>query len=131
MSETGLRARLEIRARKAKAESLVLFYAARHSDTPWVARLLVALAVTYALSPIDLIPDFVPVLGLMDDLVLVPLLLTLALRLVPAPVLEECRKKAAAVPPSASKFASVMIIMIWIGFACLLGLWAYASLAEE
>ncbi|MEK9803682.1 MAG: DUF1232 domain-containing protein, partial [Curvibacter sp.] len=82
------------RARALKAETYVLYLAARHPRTPWYAKLLVAVVVAYAFSPLDLIPDFIPVLGLLDDLVLIPLGLLLALRLVPPQVLAECRARA-------------------------------------
>lgn len=129
MNRDGLRARLSARARALKAESLAMYFAARHPRTPWAARLLVAAAVAYALSPIDLIPDFIPVLGLLDDLLLLPLLLGLALRLIPTTVMEECRARAAAeVSRPVSRGAGIMIIMIWIASATVLGLWAYDSL---
>lgn len=129
MSHGSLRTRLAARARALKAESLALYYAARHPQTPWAARLLVALAVAYALSPIDLIPDFIPVLGILDDLLLLPLLLGLAMRLTPAAVMAECRARAATeTARPVSRIAGFMIIMIWLLSAGLLGVWAYDSL---
>lgn len=86
--------RLKPRARRFKAEAFALYLAARDPRTPWYARLLVAGIVAYALSPIDLIPDFVPVLGYLDDLILVPLGIALALKLVPRHVIEDCRMRA-------------------------------------
>lgn len=131
MKPDGLRHRLAARARALKAESLALYYAARHPLTPWAARLLVAVAVAYALSPIDLIPDFIPVLGMVDDLLLLPLLLGLALRLIPPPVMAECRARAAAATSRPiSRIAGVMIIMIWLAAAAALGSWAYYSLTS-
>src|SRR6266487_2484830 len=84
---------LKQRARRLKSETLVLWFAARHPGTPWYAKLLVAGIVAYALSPIDLIPDFVPILGYLDDLILIPLGIVLAIRMIPAPILEECRAR--------------------------------------
>ena len=82
---------------KAKAKSLkkevsVVFLAFRHRKTPAIAKVLAALTLAYALSPIDLIPDFIPVLGLLDDLVLVPILIKITLSLIPGSVLEEIRQ---------------------------------------
>lgn len=131
MSPPGLRQRLAARARALKAESLALYYAARHPRTPWPARLLVAVAVAYALSPIDLIPDFIPVLGMVDDLLLLPLLLTLALRMIPAAVMTECRERAALdsnLPEG--RIGRIMIIMIWLATAALLSIWAYDWLVK-
>jgi uncharacterized membrane protein YkvA (DUF1232 family) len=82
---------LKRRARYLKSETFALYLAARDPRTPWYAKLVVAGIVAYAFSPIDLIPDFVPVLGYLDDLVLIPAGIALAIRLVPDPVLMECR----------------------------------------
>jgi uncharacterized membrane protein YkvA (DUF1232 family) len=86
--------KLKQRARHLKAETFALYLAARDPRTPWYAKLLVAGIVAYAFSPIDLIPDFVPVLGYLDDLVLIPMGITLAIKLVPHSVLAECRAQA-------------------------------------
>lgn len=124
-------ARLAQEARRLKTETLVLYFAARHPATPWSARLLVAFIVGYALSPIDLIPDFIPVLGYLDELILLPLLLALALRMIPEPVLVECRERAARMAASTkpvSRIAGVMIFIIWLLAFGLLAWWAYALL---
>src|SRR2546423_2275266 len=81
-------------ARRLKTETYALYLAYRDPRVPWYARLVAAGVVAYALSPIDLIPDFIPILGYLDDLILVPLGFALALRLIPAPVLAECRAAA-------------------------------------
>lgn len=128
----GLLARLTQEARRLKTETLALYLAARHPATPWSARLLVAFIIAYALSPIDLIPDFIPVLGYLDELILLPLLLGLALRLIPPPVLAECRQRAALMantPKPVSRIAAVMIFMIWLLAAAAAGIWAYELLA--
>ena len=83
------------RARRLKRELYALYLAARHPQTPWYAKLLVALLVLYAVTPVDLVPDFLPVLGILDDLIFVPLAIAIAVRFVPAPVLAECRARAA------------------------------------
>ena len=82
---------LKQRARHLKAETFALYLAARDPRTPWYAKLLVAGIVAYAVSPVDLIPDFVPVLGYLDDLILIPVGIALAIRLVPDSVLADCR----------------------------------------
>ena len=87
---------LRLWARKLKAELLVLWFCRSHPDTPLAAKILAALVVAYAFSPIDLIPDFIPVLGYLDDVILVPLGIWLALRLIPAHVIAESRLKADA-----------------------------------
>jgi len=81
-------------ARALKIQTLVLYYAYRDPRTPWYARLFTGFIVAYAFSPIDLIPDFIPVLGYLDDLVIVPLGVLLALKMIPAQVMAECRAKA-------------------------------------
>ena len=82
------------RARGLKAETFALYLAARDPRTPWHAKLLVSVIVAYAMSPVDLIPDFVPVFGYLDDLILIPLGIALAIKLIPHPVLAECRARA-------------------------------------
>lgn len=108
------------RARVAalKRETLALYLAARDPRTPWYARVVVAAVAAYALSPIDLVPDFIPVLGLLDDAVLLPLGITLALRLIPAEVITESRARAAeafAAGRPVSRSAALAIVAIWGG----------------
>lgn len=113
---------LRQRARALRVETLALYLVARDPRVPWHARLFVAVVVAYALSPIDLIPDFIPVLGYLDDLILVPLGIILALRMVPAAVLDECRARAgaefAAGRPT-SRAAMLAIIGVWLAGAAL------------
>jgi uncharacterized membrane protein YkvA (DUF1232 family) len=116
---------LRQRARALKAETYVLYLAARHPGTPWYAKLLVAGIVAYAISPIDLIPDFIPVLGLLDDLLLIPLGIALAIRLVPPVVLAECRARAQERRKLVSRVAGVVIVGIWLTGAALALWWAW------
>ena len=89
------------RARQLKRETYALYLAYRDPRVPWYAKVLAVCVVAYAFSPIDLIPDFIPVLGYLDDLVFVPLGISLALRLIPPEVMAECR--ACAAPPTMSR----------------------------
>jgi len=88
--------RLKQQARRLKEQTYALYFVARDPRTPWFAKLLAGAVVAYALSPIDLIPDFIPVLGYLDDLVLLPLGIWFAVRLVPAEVLDDARERAAS-----------------------------------
>ena len=122
-------ARLKERARALKSETVALCLAARHPDTPWYAKLLVAGIAAYALSPIDLIPDFIPILGYLDDLILIPLGIVLAVRLIPGPVMEECRTRARELLESSrpvSRIAAAVIVCVWIALGAVCAMWAYA-----
>jgi uncharacterized membrane protein YkvA (DUF1232 family) len=114
------------RACQLKAEIWTLYLAARDPRTPWYAKLLVAGIVAYACSPIDLIPDFVPVLGYLDDLVLLPLGIAWALHLIPPTVLSECRVRAQEAIQDGkpvSWVAGVIIVVLWLGVAVLGLVW--------
>ena len=116
---------LKQRAKELKQFTLVAYYAARDPRTPTFVRLLALLVAAYALSPVDLIPDFIPVLGYLDDLILVPLGLALVIRLLPESVLASARAQAqlAADRPT-SKSAAAVIVVIWLLVLFLLGRWA-------
>ena len=115
---------LKEKARALKRETTALWFALRDARTPWLARAVGALVVAYALSPIDLIPDFIPVLGLLDDLILLPLGIALCIRLIPAEVLAEARRKALdAERRPANRAAAVVIVLVWVGAAALCGWW--------
>lgn len=109
-------------ARRLKKEAYALCLACRHRRTPWYARAFAALVVAYALSPIDLIPDFVPVLGHLDDLILVPLGVALALRMIPTSVMAECRMQAETAPQDGrpgGRLVAVGIVAAWLALAAL------------
>lgn len=116
---------LKERAKQLKQFTLVAYYAARDPRTPTFVRVLALVVAAYALSPIDLIPDFIPVLGYLDDLVLVPLGLALVVRLLPQPVLVSARERAqlAAERPT-SKLAAGVIVAVWLLVLILVGRWA-------
>lgn len=103
------------RLRALKRDALVVYYAARDPRLPWHVRLLALAIAAYALSPIDLIPDVIPVLGYLDDLVLVPLGVALVVRLTPAPILADARARAATTAARpVSRIAAAMIVAAWI-----------------
>jgi uncharacterized membrane protein YkvA (DUF1232 family) len=119
---------LKKRVHHLKGETFALYLAARHPDTPWYAKVFVAGVVAYAFSPIDLIPDFIPVLGYLDDLVLIPLGIALAIKMIPPEVLAECRSRAQASMAGGqpvSRIAAVVIAGIWILLAALCVRWGY------
>jgi uncharacterized membrane protein YkvA (DUF1232 family) len=106
-------------ARRIKRDALMLWFASRHPDTPWLPKLLCLFAVAYALSPIDLIPDFIPVIGFVDDALLLPALLWLALRLLPEKVIAQSRADAQAWMDAkrerpTSHAGAAVIVLIWL-----------------
>lgn len=120
---------LKERANDLKRYTLVVYFAARDPRTPLLVRVLALLVAAYALSPVDLIPDFIPVLGYLDDLVLVPLGLALVIRLLPTPVLASAREQAerAAAHPT-SKLAGRIILAVWLLVLLWLGWWTIAAM---
>ena len=118
----GLWQRLRERARGLKREVGVVWAAARDPRLPWPVKLLAFAVVAYALSPIDLIPDFIPVLGYLDDLILVPLGIWLVVRLIPPEILAEHRAAAAAAGrPPRSIVGAAVIVGLWLLAAAWLG----------
>jgi uncharacterized membrane protein YkvA (DUF1232 family) len=114
----SLAGRLERWARRLKIEIYALYLAYRDPRVPWYARVFAALVVGYAFSPIDLIPDVIPVLGYLDDLLVVPLGIALAIRMIPSPVLAECREEARnAKDRPVNKVAAVVVVAIWMALA--------------
>jgi uncharacterized membrane protein YkvA (DUF1232 family) len=112
---------------RLRRDAHILWIAARDPRTPWPAKLIGGLVAAYALSPIDLIPDFIPILGLLDELVIVPLGLFLAFRLVPAPLMVEFRDLAdAAVERPISRAGAAIVVGLWVlvGTFIALQLWA-------
>ncbi len=98
-----------------KADIMALYWAYRHPRVSWYAKAFAAIVVAYALSPIDLIPDFIPVLGYVDDVILIPIGIYVGIRLIPPDVLAECRERAATVREKpVSRVGMVIVIMLWI-----------------
>ena len=120
--------RIRIWARALKRDVHAIYLAARDPRTPWYAKVLAAAVAGYALSPIDLIPDFIPILGYLDDLILVPLGIWLVVSLIPARAMAEYRAKASEVMqrPHSGKIAAIAIIAIWILSAALLCWFGFA-----
>lgn len=104
-------------ARQLTAQTYALYLAYRHPRTPWYAKVFAALVVGYVFSPIDPIPDFIPVVGLLDEMVVVPIGVLLAAKMTPPDVFEECKEKAREVAEGekpVSRIAAVVIVAVWL-----------------
>ena len=120
--------RLKTWAAALRREALVLWFGSRDPRTPWYAKWLAAFIVAYALSPIDLIPDFIPIIGYLDEVILLPGAIWLALKLMPRAVLLDSRAKAQAWleahrPKPRSWIAATAIVLLWSLVLCALWLW--------
>jgi uncharacterized membrane protein YkvA (DUF1232 family) len=116
----GLGERWRTTARRLEREVYALYLASRDPRVPWHAKLVAAAVVAYALSPIDLIPDFVPILGYLDDLVVVPLGVLLVRRLIPPDILTECRSRAEEAlrhTKPVSRAGAVLVVGVWLALA--------------
>jgi uncharacterized membrane protein YkvA (DUF1232 family) len=112
------------KTKRFKREIHAVYFAVKDPRTPWYARVLAAIIVSYAFSPIDLIPDAIPILGLLDDLVILPLGIILLVKIIPSEVLLECRAKAdvsAAIKKPKNWVAGSIIIAIWVGIIVVTG----------
>ena len=120
--------RLKVWAKRIKRDGVTLWFAGKHARTPWYAKALGVFVVAYALSPIDLIPDFIPVLGYLDDIILLPGLIWLAIRLLPPDVLADCRSQAdewmqtTGSKPS-SRAGAILIVLLWLTVGAALWIW--------
>ena len=119
---TTIRESIQTWAHRVKRDGLTLWFACKRAETPWHAKALGLFVVAYALSPIDLIPDFIPVLGYLDDVILLPVLIWLTVKLLPAPVLQASREQADAwmqakgqKPRSLAGLA--LVLVLWVGAA--------------
>ena len=122
-------ASIKQRARELKTELIALALAARDPRTPWYAKLLVAGCVAYALTPVDLIPDAIPVIGLIDDIIFIPLAVAFAVRFIPAEVLDDCRARSREIEaraPKLSRTAWILVTLAWVSGARLIAYWAVA-----
>src|SRR6266542_69034 len=119
-------------ARRIKRDTYALYLAVRDPRTPWYAKVVAACVVAYAFSPIDLIPDFIPVLGYLDDVIIVPAGIVLALKLIPAEVMADCRARADANRPSSKPrnyLGAAAIVALWLLLAALAIRWAVSIFA--
>ena len=115
-------------ARRVKQDSVMLWFACRHPQTPWLAKAIAAVAVAYALSPIDLIPDFIPVLGYLDDALLLPAMVWLAVKCLPEAVKDDCQRQAQAWLEThdakpVNAWGIVWVVFMWGIFCWLLWRW--------
>jgi uncharacterized membrane protein YkvA (DUF1232 family) len=114
-------------ARDLKRDAHAVYLASHDPRVPWYAKAIAVAVAAYALSPIDLIPDFIPVIGYLDDLIIVPLGIWLVVRLIPDQVMIECRTRASeAAQRPTSRTGMVMIVLLWIAGALALGWFALA-----
>jgi uncharacterized membrane protein YkvA (DUF1232 family) len=105
------------RARQLSAQTYALYLAYRHPRTPWYAKVFAALVVGYVFSPIDPIPDFIPGVGLLDEMVVVPIGVLIAAKLIPRQVMEECQEKAREVAEGVkpvSRVAAMVVVALWL-----------------
>lgn len=118
--------RLKKRAHQLKTETYALYIAYKDPRVPWYAKALAAFVVAHTLSPIDLIPDFIPVLGYLDDLIITPLGLALVLKMIPEEVMIEARQEAALSMENVDRVARVgmiLVVSIWVLLGLLVILW--------
>jgi uncharacterized membrane protein YkvA (DUF1232 family) len=118
----SLLANLKNRAQILKREAYALYIAARDPRVPWYARVFMTLVIAHTFSPIDLVPDFIPVLGVLDDLLIVPLGIALTLKMIPAQVMVDARRKAEemiAEGEPVSRLGAVVVIIIWLALLAL------------
>lgn len=116
-NKTGLWKTLKAWAAKLRRDVLALYLAAKHPDVPWYAKWVAAGVAAYALSPIDLVPDFIPVLGYIDDMIIVPIGMTIAMQLIPNTIMQECRAKADTMTIPKSLVGALVIVTLWLAFA--------------
>lgn len=120
--------KIQDRIAKIKVYLPALFLALKHKNTPWLAKAIAAFALLYAISPIDLIPDVIPIIGYLDDLLILPILITICIKLIPKEIMDECLIKAKDIHlPKGKWYHAIPIFMVWI----LLILWILRLLEKK
>jgi uncharacterized membrane protein YkvA (DUF1232 family) len=124
---------LKERAKQLKTQTYTMYLACKHPNTPWYAKALLILVIGYAVSPIDLIPDFIPVLGYVDDLIIVPLGISLALKMIPKEVMLECREaaKAERVTGKIKWVGLSVIIFTWLVILSVISIVIYKTVSQK
>ena len=115
--------KLKERAKKLKTDVPAVFLALKKKETPWIAKILAAMVVVYALSPIDLIPDFIPVLGFLDDLIILPSLIAITVKLIPKEIFEACRAESAELWADGKPkkwYYAIPFVLIWLAVIALI-----------
>jgi len=105
------------RSKQLRSEVYALYLASKHPRTPWYAKAFAVLIIGYALSPIDLIPDFIPVVGYVDDLIIVPIGISLLIKMIPKEIMEDCRERARSQSIGKKRrswAAALIIVLIWL-----------------
>ena len=134
MRDLSMIEKMKEKTSELKKQVFALYLAYKKKETPLIAKVFTVIVVAYALSPIDLIPDFIPVLGYLDDFILIPMGVAIALKLIPAEIMEECRKEAEAKLQSdipEAKAAGVIIVMLWILILGFIGYMILAVIRKE
>ena len=114
---------LKERARKLKTDVPAVFIALKKKETPWYAKVVAAIVVVYALSPVDLIPDFIPVLGYLDDIIILPALIALTIKLIPKEVFEKCRIESEGMWANGKPkkwYYAIPFVLIWVAVISLI-----------
>lgn len=114
---------LKARAKKLKTDVPAVFLALKERQTPWYAKIIAAIVVVYALSPVDLVPDFIPVLGYLDDVIILPALIALCIRCIPNEIFEDCRLRAEGMWDSGKPkkwYYAIPFVLIWLAVVALI-----------
>ncbi|MCP5245171.1 MAG: DUF1232 domain-containing protein [Burkholderiales bacterium] len=123
------------RLNQLKNDTYALYLAAQDPRTPWYVKIMIAAIVGYALSPVDLIPDFIPFFGYLDDLIVLPIGIAFAIRLIPHQVMADCRARALALEVENSQLpvswtAGIVVILLWVFIMVIFSAWLYTLFAE-